>query len=731
MKTTALATLAAAASMVALPSPARALTPIARSNVIPHQRIAYGTALTFGVIAFSKAGIDRVEFTISGQGYSGGVKTSRSMALNTRHAHTEPAVPLASWPGVYEYFIELASNEFTTDGVISVTPTVYGRDDGVRKLEAVLLLVEATEPGNRTEAWVDGAGGNDDDGRVGNSARPFATITAAILAAQAANGGSSDGNIIYLQEGRYSLGSAAINTTDTWLTIQNASGASRDNIIIDDGNLISSGEWVKLEGVTLYSGGSLDYVLDGRDALVWIHDCKLTSIGRYGMTSGGDANVYPVRNATYITNSYAFDVDRAASNAQILRNFTAHRIAEDLTRNSPLLVNIRLDDQDNGSNEGHTNYYHSDGYQNFLRPIENEIIYNYYGTDMHYQGLFVRITDVAGGADNVAYVNLFMEMREPGTQGSASGNPGLTAGAVYCDSLENVHWNHLLLWHCSFPHASFNTYCGDGELENVSFIGNLFQEYREYEAGPGNEPGYLEPGNTSNNQVLYNHYKGSYTDVAGCSGNPQPEGCPTWHSKSPDTDAAGTATHGGRYWPEVVDLTDTSLYQGFGYPLTNSGLIDRLPANLTGVPGDALGAPRDVNPDVGALETGGGAPPVDAGARDAATGDDGGHQRDTTASAEASSHPDTTSANDAAAADGSTMVVDGSGADVGSSVVSAGCNCGAMTGRGAHALGGLAILCALLAARRVRRGYSAVRVIRSGAAAVSLDPTSLDRLFSK
>jgi len=537
-----------------------ALQPIARTDVVPYQRIEYGTTFAFGVVAFSKAGIDRVEFAISGQGYSGSTKTSDSMTLNTRLAHTESAVPMASWPGVYEYHVDISADEFTSNGPITVTPTVYGDDAGIRTLSAVTLIVEGASSSIPHYAIVNSSTGNDGAGQADSPTNKFQTLAAAVAAAQSANGGSSSGNMIYLEEGTYTLGSGTVSTSNEWLTIRNANGASRDNVIIDDGgSSIGGGDLVKFEGLTLYSSESFDWVIDTRPgkpndgAIVWVHDCKLTSPGRYAATSLVEANVHPLNSAEYITDTYAYDVDRAASSRRLIRNLTARKIAEDLVRNvSGLLVNVRLDDQNNGSNAGQTNYWHSDGYQNFLRSMNNEIVYNFYGTDMHYQGLFIRITNTSNGGDDVAFVNVFMEMREPGTKGSAGGTPQLSSGSIYFDSNDSPHWNHLLMWHCSFPTRPY-----------------------------------------------------AVTEVSGCGGDPQPEGCPQWHSKAPDSDASrDTFSHGGKYWPQVLDMTDTTTYSNFGYPDIENGavLLDRLPPTLPGVPAAVFGHRRDDAPDVGAVE---------------------------------------------------------------------------------------------------------------------------------
>ncbi|MBN2517675.1 MAG: right-handed parallel beta-helix repeat-containing protein [Candidatus Altiarchaeota archaeon] len=102
-----------------LGSVSAALTPIARWDVVPYQRINAEETLNLGVVAFSKEGIDRVEFYISGQGYPGLTKIANEMTLNEQ-------------TGVWEYWVPLSADEFTSDGVVTVEARVYGKDEGVR-----------------------------------------------------------------------------------------------------------------------------------------------------------------------------------------------------------------------------------------------------------------------------------------------------------------------------------------------------------------------------------------------------------------------------------------------------------------------------------------------------------------------------------------------------------------------------------------------------------------------
>lgn len=593
---------------MSFPTAALALTPIARTDVVPFQRIEYGTTFKFGVVAFSKAGINRVDFAISGQGYSGGTKTSSTMALNSRLAHVESEVSHASWPGVYEYFVEISSSEFTSNGAITVTPTVRGSDGGSRSLPAVTLIVEATKAYTHNFAIVNSSTGNDSSGQANSSTNKFKTIGAAVAVAQAANGGSSDGNVIYLEAGTYTLGGSSPNTTNEWLTIKNADGVSRDNITIDNGGKIGVTNLIKLEGVTLYAGTGADHVINNgnKASTVWIHNCKMTSIGRWRSTNESgtvdNPECYPVRGPSYVTNSYYYNVDRGCT-ADLARNVTLKKIAEDAFRNNNLVVNARVDDQDNGSNDGYDLNYHADTFQNFGNPPNNQILYNLYATDLHYQGLFLRTS--SGTAKDAAYINNFFEMRSPANFGGVA--DVLTAGAFYFDDDD---WDHVLLWHCSFQGSGLSMYVpsGSGHVRNASIIGNVFLLLKDGgAAGAGKEIPSFEYGNTDNNEVLYNHYQGAYTELTGCGGNPQPAGCPHWYSKASDSSSNRTTfSHGGKYYPEVLDKTDDTTYTNFGTPDPDDGAIlkNRMPSNLTGLPADVFGNPRDSKPDLGAIEGG-------------------------------------------------------------------------------------------------------------------------------
>lgn len=550
------------------PSISHALTPIARWDTVPYQRINNGEAFNIGVVAFSKAGIERVDFHIQGQGYSGSSPLqSTAMVHNSR-------------TNVYEYWVPLNGNDFATDGPITVQAIVYGKDGDQRDLGTLSFVVNATGTLAHPEAWVSNSG-NNDTGAVNNRSKPFQTVAAAVSAVQAANGGRSDGATIYFFEGSYTLGNGTVNVSNEWLTLSRDSSASKENTIIDGGGGITYTNMIRVDGMTLRSSGSLDYIFSNNNpSNLWISNCRIVGPGRWVEGS----NPITVTGA-YFTDTYITKVDRGVRNGRLARGLIIEQIGEDVFQNFPFAVNIRVNDQDPGST-----YWHADGYQSWGDGPENRIIYNYYGTNMHYQGLFLRATNSAGR--NNAFVNIFMEMREPGRPGYPGGSAILSNGAMYGP------WDHVLVWHCTFPSTAFSILADDAGsgFTNSSFIGNLFWEFRDYTTAVGSEPSHFQPGNAQNNDFLYNHFIQSYTDVTGCTGNPQPAGCPHWYSKSPDSLASGSQSVGD----DVLSDLAAPASNFFGYPQNDSILMNRVPFST--IPADVFGKARGSKPDIGAIE---------------------------------------------------------------------------------------------------------------------------------
>ncbi|HDR68554.1 MAG TPA: hypothetical protein ENN61_05830 [Bacteroidaceae bacterium] len=560
-----------------LPSVCFAFKPVARWDVVPYQRIKYGSSMKIGVIAFSKPGINRVVITPSGQGYSGGAKTVTAMTLNDR-------------TGVYEYWTTLSAGEFTGNGAITVSAVVYDNDNNSRSL-SLSLIVEGASAYSPKVAWVDATRGNDSTGTVGNQSAPYRTIGAAVAAAQTANGGSSNGNIIYLQEGTYSVSGVSANTSSEWLTITKSATADRSKVIINTGQLRTG--YLKYDSVTLQSRGSGLWVATEASTRLWTNNCRKIGSGRW--VSGSNPVSYSDFDNHYSTNTFTYNVDYAYNRMALVRGAEIVSIGNDAFENTPFIVNTTLTDSSNGPTTWHNDAFqiHTTG----TPPPDNRIVYNYKATDLGYEGFFMR-SDAGQATDN-AFVNVLVEMREPPDESEQ--------GVVFSPLMMNQGtWDHLIIWNCTF---TLGTSSLNATHTNSSIVGNVFWQFLHEGTAVGDpNPAHSEPGNTNGNEYLYNHYMYVYGQGSFCTGYegyPSNWPCPQWYAKRPDSHPTGSATIGGG----VIDLKDPSL-ASFGAPVANSVLIDRIP--FVKVPADLYGNPRIGKSDIGAIEASFSESPPDA-----------------------------------------------------------------------------------------------------------------------
>lgn len=434
-------------------TPSRGLRPIARWDAVPYQRINQGQTLNLGVVGFSKAGIDRVEFAISGQGYAG---TNPLVASYMTH---NPQT------GVFEYWVPIAANSFSSSGPITVEATVYGKDGGIRDkdsasgvgLDPLILHVNPTGLLPLVEAWVD-LNGNDSSGMVNDSGSPFRTIGKAIDAARAWRdtngfGNNADGAIVRLNPGTHSMSNGGIWTeipvTDEWVTLTTAAGGNRANTILQHGNGgTPKVKLLKAEGLTLKSDGQYDFAINIglSQAQVWVNDCDLIGAGKW--VDGG----YLTTDPSYYTNSHISNVYPVAIMRGLLaRGLTLEHIGCDAFTNIPLVVNSTVDDIDPG-----TTGCHSDAFQLHWvsgGPAGNVIIYNYRVTNADSQSIFVADASPDFVLDGAAVVNVYMNNTQFGSWG--------------------VPTNHFVFWHDSLVGPHYYLF-HNGNLTNLSMVGNVF-----------------------------------------------------------------------------------------------------------------------------------------------------------------------------------------------------------------------------------------------------------------
>jgi len=549
------------------PSLALAYSPVARFDVVPYQRIEYGASLNVGVAAFSKPGIASVDFVASGQGYSGGTKTATSMTLN-------------STTDTWEYWVNFPASEFTGNGAITITATVTDNEANERVL-TLSLLVYGASAFTPVTAWVDPAG-NNTTCMVNDEGAPCLTVAGAITKIQAANGGVSDGAIIYLEEGTYSVASTSASTSSQWLTITKDDTAAVANVIINTGQITTG--YLKYDSVTLQSLGSALYVANSSSTRLWTNSCRRIGSGR------GTVNTNPVHlsdeNNHYSTNDYTYDADYAYRKAALVRGATISFIGNDVFENTPFIVNCTADDVDNIDNPS----WHADAFQTFtgttLAPPDNRIVYNYKATDLHYEAIFMR-SDTGTATDN-AFVNVFLEMRDPCTVNE-------TGSCVFTDFQLYYNWDHLIMWNNTFI-GGHSTISPTSTLTNVSWVGNVFWQFAQDTDISNLAITQLANGNAGGNEVLYNHYEYVKLETGECTPNSKftqaGYTCPKNYTKRPDSGATATYSTGGG----VTDGDYTS--ETFTYPVGDTLTYKFSPR----VPVDIYNVARGTLSSIGAVE---------------------------------------------------------------------------------------------------------------------------------
>lgn len=560
---------------------AAALVPAAQYDVVPLQRIDKGQTFNFGVVAFSKPGIAKVDFSISGQGYTGGVKSITSMKLNSRTK-------------VCEYWVPISSSEFSGNGVISVSAKAYGKDGGVRSLAAMSLFVNATGTLAQPKAWVSASGSNS-TGVVGNRSRPFATAGGAISAIQASNGGTSDGAIVYFEAGTYALDNgASTKTSKEWVTFSGADGVSNSSVTLTKSGSVASTTWGHFKDLTLKSQGSGQYVITKTPTYLWVDHCRVIGSGR-GIVGSNPIAKRGTANE-YFTDDYYYDLDMAITQCTLSRGTEIHHISDDAYQYPHVVINSIVDDVDNRALNPKA-YPHADVIQIPVTTagnafdVDNIIVYGVHATNLHYQGIFAA-PNPSYKLKNSAFVNNLFEMREPGNYGGSQYG-GMTI-------FENK-FDHLILWNNTFlgGHVSLST-----STTNSSFIGNVFWQLIITDGNTSQPNAAIgSPNNSSGNEFKYNHYDNVFgvTSSSACTTNTTFKSrnwpCPQWYAKAPDSISGGSSSTG------EGAVADSYTASNFAKPVQSS-LVNKFAAV---VPIDLAGNLRGTMSDIGALEQSGAA----------------------------------------------------------------------------------------------------------------------------
>lgn len=472
------------------------LIPIAQWDAVPAQRVTTAEPLNLGVVAFSKAGIDRVTFTFTpaagGPTYIGPERTVRDMTVNPQN-------------GVCEYWTTVSVHDFSGNGRITAEVSVHGLDGGIRDkntggggvgLDPLRLTIDKSGTYYRPrDYWVsnDGIDGPPNDG---TEDKPYASIGVA-MQAMAENSFSCDGGSIYVKPGTYMADCIPGWETYTasaaeWLTITTGGGDANNTIIAGTLNgwprIYPAGAHIRFKGLTIRQpGASQDPTIGwtqeyaGR-VRVWFDACRLEGAGRYT-----GSNVHPVQpmqyfDEAYVTDTTIEDVGAAVCGARLCRGLDVQTISDDAFQNVRLVVDCRVHDIDPWPLS--PDFPHADLWQHYgghatNKWDDNVIVYGLIGTGLKYQGLFIRpytgtcpsepssslprsirvpssfIRSNAvrsslppnvpqSPAQGMAFVNVYVRMDH-----SLAAPPDWVGASDFSRSVD-----HLLWWHCTFRSAA-------------------------------------------------------------------------------------------------------------------------------------------------------------------------------------------------------------------------------------------------------------------------------------
>jgi hypothetical protein len=555
-------------ALLLLPGSAKAFSPVAQYDVVPNQRIdASNSPFNFGVVAFSKETVDSISCAVaSGTAtYTGSTpKTDTTMELNSR-------------TDVWEYFIQISNTDFSSSGTFTVNCTVTDGVSTDRTIGAITLNVDHNGSGLvQDEAWVN-IDVNDGTGTLNDDTDPYPSIASAITAIEAANSGESGGGVIYLVEDTYSISSLTPTTTNEWLTLTAASGAAKENVIINAGYMTT--DYLKVDGITLQSTGTGQSILkdDGNNPTYgWINNCEQIGSGKH--VSLGNP-VHWGMTGKYSTNNYIHDSSMGVGWGPFSRNDNIEAIGVDVYFNTALVINSTITDHGPGVTSAHSDIYQVSTSAIVVNPNyyppENRIIYGLKATDAHNQGFFSTF-EVDNGDDTAndnALVNVMIEMRDP-YENTTDFTPFILGGD---------NWDHLIMWNCTFPYG-VSALGSNIVLTNSSFVGNVFWQLLEtVDVAPG----------AASNDWLYNHYM--YVDgvTADCTPSSadvaEGKDCPRTVSSMPDS--GSDATTGD---PGIVS-NSTPAPSSSSSPLVTNSFTSI-------VPSDILNTERGLISNAGAYE---------------------------------------------------------------------------------------------------------------------------------
>lgn len=380
--------------------------PVARWDVIPHQRIK--DTFEVGVVAFHE-NLKCVEFYVNGKK----AFTANEPALNSR-TH------------IWEYVYPLDASKYP-DGKLTLTAKAIAEDGGAKVLpELELFANHGDSLGSKNVVWIDPKNGNDFS--TGTKERPVSTFKAAFARVK-------DGGTIMLNKGMYDGKRMGGKTKRTyWTTIRPAPGLKRGDVKISGGRI--GVDKVRFFGVDLYCDIENDYgaviVGEGGETSCWLDSCRIYN------RKGSKADTHPFGNkmVAYVTGGATVNMGNGPR-AEIVRSHQVINVShEAFSGENTLIVNCRAVDvtPGEGGDVSKCAFYQSAPRGKDWN--EDVIVYNVSGFNLRGRG-------IAGSRlKNSAFVNLCLVSEK--SDGNFTRFQGAMENVIFAQmTIVNMPW----IWH--------------------------------------------------------------------------------------------------------------------------------------------------------------------------------------------------------------------------------------------------------------------------------------------
>jgi hypothetical protein len=452
---------------------------IARWNVVPFQDV--DDRFEVGVVAFHKAGIDRVEISLNNGPWTAIDKMTHNPRTDTHEywAVIDPAQVAAA--GYADGLFELRARVFPKAGIPRVLQGEVERNSLRDGVWSMFLNLNGNGTLARDVRYVSVNGSDSNDGLTPETAMRTMAKAGRELDRNMGTG-HAGGGTIYLLEGEHRLGPARVdehgnyigNTTsgDRWLNVTAAPGTNKDNVLITDSG--SGGLRVcllRIHDLTVRQDVGVNGIFrtsQGANELhhLWLDGLRMHGMGRIAQEVQSWHGGF---NIVFATDIHLTESPNGLIGAHVMfqRNVHLEQIGTQAFQAGSFIVNCRVDTLSRDGAPSHFDW-HPDVWLLHApnQTLENHIIFNLAAFDVNTHSFIIRTFD---RAEDFALVNYFVESRDVNT------------GSQW--SIRET--DHLLMWHVSIinqplwfrddTRTATNPYTAEEMVyTNIDFVGCNF-----------------------------------------------------------------------------------------------------------------------------------------------------------------------------------------------------------------------------------------------------------------